>query len=425
MVRDQFVGLATVDVTPPVGIARGGYSPPRPLERVLDPLSASVLLLEIGGRRAVVVSVDSVGLQVEFSRSLRQEIAEVAGTGLEAVYLACSHTHSGPSIDRAEFEVRAYEDDLRAKLIAAAKQAKSHPHSCRLSWGMTTAHVGINRRLPGPEGDVVMGDNISGPVDDRVLVLRVDDQRGAPLALLLTVAAHPNVLKGDNTAISADWPGTVRNTLTRALGCPVIVLTGAAGDVNPIWRGTEHDLSRVAHAITSPVLDLLGHLEQAGGVDLWAGSTTLDTDLVTFPDSAEAAKLAQDAAEAWEADTRSWLATIAEYRKAGVDHVTIPVEIALLRLGDWWVSGIPMEPFSQLAIDIAARTGNGLGVFCGYTNGYYGYLATAAQFALGGYEVRWMPVAYGPMTGLMMPPRPETAEIVTQAVIDLYRNSMR
>ena len=72
---------------------------------------------------------------------------------------------------------------------------------------------------------------------------------------------------------------------------------------------------------------------------------------------------------------------------------------------------------------MSERLGSRTAFLCGYTNGLYGYLPTADEFPRGGYEVEWMPVVYGPKTGLLMPPKPDTAERVVAVVEQLVRAS--
>ena len=57
-------------------------------------------------------------------------------------------------------------------------------------------------------------------------------------------------------------------------------------------------------------------------------------------------------------------------------------------------SGIPMEPFSETALEMKEILQNELAFFGGYTNGYIGYLPTKEEFLYGGYEVELSPVVW-------------------------------
>ncbi|MED1267725.1 alkaline ceramidase, partial [Bacillus mycoides] len=87
---------------------------------------------------------------------------------------------------------------------------------------------------------------------------------------------------------------------------------------------------------------------------------------------------------------------------------------------DWGKTRIPMEPFSETALEMKESVQNELAFFGGYTNGYIGYLPTKEEYAYGGYEVELNPVVYGPVTNLLMPPEENTAELIVQRVTELY-----
>ncbi len=96
------------------------------------------------------------------------------------------------------------------------------------------------------------------------------------------------------------------------------------------------------------------------------------------------------------------------------------LEVQLFQINDGIFSGIPMEPFSETALEMKESLQNELAFFGGYTNGYIGYLPTKEEFAYGGYEVELSPVVYGPVTNLLMPLEENTAELVVKRVMELY-----
>ncbi len=91
----------------------------------------------------------------------------------------------------------------------------------------------------------------------------------------------------------------------------------------------------------------------------------------------------------------------------------------LFQINDGIFSGIPMEPFSETALEMKESLQNELAFFGGYTNGYIGYLPTKEEFAYGGYEVELSPVVYGPVTNLLMPLEENTAELIVKKVTGL------
>jgi neutral ceramidase len=66
---------------------------------------------------------------------------------------------------------------------------------------------------------------------------------------------------------------------------------------------------------------------------------------------------------------------------------TMPFEIQHLRLGDVHLLAFPAEMFVQYALDFERQSPHKPTITLGYTNGCWGYIPTAADYAIGGYEV--------------------------------------
>src|SRR5262249_48322007 len=54
------------------------------------------------------------------------------------------------------------------------------------------------------------------------------------LATLVNYACHPTTLAWENTLISPDFPGAMREVVEQATGAPCIFLQGASGDLGPV-----------------------------------------------------------------------------------------------------------------------------------------------------------------------------------------------
>jgi hypothetical protein len=65
----------------------------------------------------------------------------------------------------------------------------------------------------------------------------------------------------------------------------------------------------------------------------------------------------------------------------------MPLEIQHLRLGDVNLLAFPAEMFVQYALDFEGQSLRKPTVVLGFTNGCWGYIPTAADYPLGGYEV--------------------------------------
>jgi hypothetical protein len=79
----------------------------------------------------------------------------------------------------------------------------------------------------------VCGFNPAGPADDTVLVGRVTADDGFTLGTLVNYACHPTTLAWQNTLLSPDFVGAMREVVEQHTGAPCLFLQGASGDLGP------------------------------------------------------------------------------------------------------------------------------------------------------------------------------------------------
>jgi len=190
----------------PVWIA--GFSSGRYATGIHDPIEARLLVLERDGRSLAVVSVDWVGFLRDDLELLR---ADARAAGLELGYLVVSSTHDhegpdtiglwGPDVAHTGRDEH-YLARARAELVAglSAALARLEPVRLRAAVGHTDGLVHDSRQ---PQA-----------LDERVTAIafeRPDD--GSPLATVVHWANHPEALDGDNTLLTADFPGALRRRL--------------------------------------------------------------------------------------------------------------------------------------------------------------------------------------------------------------------
>lgn len=68
-------------------------------------------------------------------------------------------------------------------------------------------------------------------LDDTVTVARVTTDDGTLLASIVNYACHPTTLAWDNTLISPDYIGAMREVVERDTGAPCLFLQGACGEL--------------------------------------------------------------------------------------------------------------------------------------------------------------------------------------------------
>jgi hypothetical protein len=218
-------GAATVDITPPTGHAMWGYGARHDAASVgvLDPLKARALVLEVGGRRMALVSLDLGRAPTRASTAaIRGRVQKDAA--VEYLFLVASHTHHGPVIELDDWPTpkTSYVRELQGKLAAVVVEAANGLKPARL--GVASKEVPYNRNRHSKRDD--------RPVDRQLQVLRVEDGAGKPIAHAVNFAAHPTMHPAGLLKFSADYPGALAALVEKVTGAPCLFLQGAAGDLS-------------------------------------------------------------------------------------------------------------------------------------------------------------------------------------------------
>ena len=79
----------------------------------------------------------------------------------------------------------------------------------------------------------VCGFNPDGPADDTVLVAKAVAESGEVLGTVVNYACHPTTLAWENTLISPDYVGAMREVVERETAAPCLFLQGASGELGP------------------------------------------------------------------------------------------------------------------------------------------------------------------------------------------------
>ncbi|EEL47160.1 Alkaline ceramidase domain protein [Bacillus cereus Rock3-42] len=415
------VGVCKVDITPPIGIDFVGYHRETGINNIEERIYGTVFVFEKDEMKTVFISIDNIGMLVEDTNIIRERVASRLHVPFERITVVYTHTHSGPETVGDHPLVKSYKTILVNNVVHGAVNANNNLKRCEIGWGVTTGDIGVNRRERTSDGRAKMGTNIDGVVDNRIGMLAIRNAETKELSgIVVFCTAHPNVLKGDSDVLSADYPGMTREVLERIINCPVMIVQGAAGNVNAKYRGSREALKKMAYTLSGHVLTMLPTVTYSPIVNVRTVSSTMQMKLKDIPEMNEIRSMAQLAEKQWGVNTDEWLTIVLEKYKQGIRQLRIDLEVQLFQINDGIFSGIPMEPFSETALEMKESLQNELAFFGGYTNGYIGYLPTKEEFAYGGYEVELSPVVYGPVTNLLMPLEENTAELVVKRVMELY-----
>lgn len=428
-------GFSRVDITPPLGVNLGGHPHPesRLATEVLDPLEINTLAVSAEGKVAVLMSADLLYLRRLDSDRIRKMVADANNIPYESIFMACTHTHTGPMIstDHAHgFQLNdvtaAYKEQLPEKFIEAARLAIADLKPAQMGYAISQAkNISYIRRFRMKNGYIHTNPGLGNPnvvepigqIDDRVNVLRIVREGGKEIAVA-NFGVHPDTL--NLPVISADYPHTVRATLEAAMPVHAIFFTGAQGDINhqkvigkPLSQTDfvrENDLidkkykvteyinpNHMGRAIAGAVLQVYGDVEWVD-VDTIAYGNQECVVPTNQPDPEEIPwahhiielqrqnredEIEYDPEKGKRAHVIAKAARILRMENAPLEE-SLPM--SAVRIGPVAFVGIPGEPFNGIGLGLKENSPFEFTLPCCLTNGAQGYYPMYECYAEGGYE---------------------------------------
>eukprot|EP01079_Euglenida_sp_SAG-EU17-18_P011640 gene11640-2116_t len=275
-------GLARVDVTPPIGIYHRmwGAATHERASGVHQPLTATVLVFSQLGQSpnkdtVAWVALDHCLLWDKEMELVMDTVSSSTGLPRTHIRLMFSHTHAAglmglERVDKPGGELSPqYLEDMAQRISSAVQpfpvaatlplfldlrlgaawnagpsqvsKAKATMQPTTMVYGTGSCTLAGNRPLDtlrdlydGARGEYVCGYNPQGLADDTVVVVSITaDKDGARLATVVNYACHPTTLAWDNTLISPDYVGSMRQVVETSTGVPCVFIQGASGDTGP------------------------------------------------------------------------------------------------------------------------------------------------------------------------------------------------
>lgn len=415
------VGVAEVDITPPVGVGMGGLRCRRLSDSVRDPLLAKAVVFQDTGGTIALCECDLLWVSRETVLKARRMIEQRCGLAAEAVMIAATHTHTGPALSSPKifpyFPATDYEATLPKLIADAVVKAWEARVLARIGVGTAEERrVAFNRRAAWrsqrrmPERDELMSvlkerERLSpvdvdsarlaqeqAAVDPTVGLLFVETAPEKPLVGILNYGTHVTTVGGP-TFLSADFPAILAEKLRDTYGPEFhsIFVSGPAGDVNvfdsinPLGLQGFEMAVHVASVLAEDVLDLKQNLEwhEQGTVGCAARNLTVLRRQPTR-EQVEAAKdvirCHTDCDDKFVWHAHETLALLELSQKC-------EIEVQVLQVGQTAFVGLPGEIFHEFGLEIKRRSPFPYTFVVELANGYCGYVPTEESFAQGGYEV--------------------------------------
>jgi hypothetical protein len=371
-------------------------------EGVLQDLWVKALALEDGaGGRAVIVTSDLLGLPRNLSEQVCARLQQKLELRREAVMLTTSHTHSGPVLRDALYDIypldaeqlakiEAYSQQLETQMVEAVEMAFARLEPATLATGMGNAGFAINRRN-NTEKDVEEGKPVKGPVDHSVPVLRVSRSNGELLAIVFGYACHNTTL--DSYQWSGDYAGFAQDDLEKDHpGATSLFFAGCGADANPIPRRSVALCEKYGRQLADAVNHALANSMKPLDAKMEAAFSRINLRLAPPPSREELIARTKSETD-W---IRRWARRmLAEMEEGKQFAPTYPYPVQVWRLGNrqlWIALG------GEVVVDYALRLKHELGDSIwatAYANDVMAYIPSVRVLNEGGYEGARSMMVYG------------------------------
>lgn len=404
-----YCGFAKKDISPKEPAHLAGYAArwgKDPAKKVHDPLFVKAMYVK---DRFSLLLISADLCEISNANIIEKEIK--SKTGIDAVILASTHTHSGPYTESTLSNPNAFDEKWYNYFVSQATLAcqeaikNSFEAKIKIAQG-TVEGVGKNRRA-----------NCSA-VDNELSLIYVKDCNDIVRGMLINFACHCTVLDANNNKISADYPAYIYSALRQKYDGVVVLFTnGAAGDINIGYSSDDSALGismsfrsyekaeEIANRISRKVMDIIYKEEctQINDIDiiekdillpLKNGLPSLQNIVVKIDERSEA--LYQNNSP--EEKRKIELDII--YLKCIMDNIAnvgndthCKIKVSLIKMGEFVFITFPLEMFCEIGIEIKeyAKSLGLNAVIIGYAGGYSGYLPTEEAYKQGGYEVEVSP----------------------------------
>jgi neutral ceramidase len=400
-------GVARIDITPTESIRMEGMLRAHRSEGVHDPIFAKALVLsndEGMDQACAIVAVDVCKLPAAFTDEVRGAVERELDIPAPRTIIAAKHIHSGPeSNGDGEPEVR-YSRTLREKLRQVVREAAGVMQPVKAGAGSGREDtISQYRRLMADDGHVVMNwepyprERLIGPlgeIDPEVGVLKIEDLSGQVLCILFNHAGHPNVLSGDNYLISAEYPGFAEKLLEEEFGGTAMFVNGAQGtmDIDGLGPRDWAEMERLGGKLAAAVAEVARDIEPMEG--LIVRCANVKHGLPARKVSGEQLAWAEEIIKQTGGEVQPLADGVGDDYKAllikqlhAVQERAIPAEHICIAIDDTAFFSFPGELFTEIGMEIKARSPFARTYIIGLANGSIGYVPTRKAIAEGGYAV--------------------------------------
>lgn len=395
-------GVARTNITPEENIWMGGYaSRTHVAEGKINDLWAKAIALEdVNGKQAVLISSDLIGFPKSVSDNICDRLEKEYKLSRAQIILNSSHTHSGPVLREGLSDiypmgpddmdkVKEYSLWLENEIVRLAGKAMKSVKPANIYAANGVVRFQVNRRN-NSEKELSGQQELNGPNDFAVPVLKVTNRKGKLLAVVFGYACHGTVLNGYEW--SGDYPGFAQSELEKMYpGATALFLQGAAGNQNPLPRRSVALARQYGKELAAAVERVLSEEMKLLSPELSVACNEVDLQLENLTDVEGLARLVNDLTGYEKQWATRWLQKI---RNGEPVIKSYPYPLQIWKLGEQMVFALGGEPVVEYALNLKQLFGPEIFVL-GYSNDVMAYIPTENILKEGGYEGEISQRAYG------------------------------
>ena len=422
-------GYAKVDITPNLGTPLSGYYVRRVSNGVLDPLYARCVAVSDGDSKALIITVDNVHVANDMFMELRKSVSSATGVPLDAVFIACTHTHASPvtRVPPADGKARHWElkhsEDIpfikesnaiiEKGCVDASVNALADLSPTEILLGRGEAKgISFVRRYRMKDGTVRTNPGMNNPdiecalgePDEQLQLVRFV-RKGKKEIAIINFQCHPDTIGGYK--FSADWPGLACTYFERAMDGEVeaIFINGAQGDTNHLRTKKNHGevipnryemAKHMGRVVAGSALSVWGVCAPAKAGRVQAAVRQVKTIAnkgrpEEIPQAERYVDLHLSGREREiPGKGMEHVANVAaSYRILQLKDspVEVDVPVSVVSIGNTLVfGGFPGEPFTWIGTEIKSRSPFAMTIPACCVNGQRGYFPVKSAYTDGGYE---------------------------------------
>ena len=396
-------GVAKTVITPIDSIWMAGYAVrDHAAEGSLHELWAKALVIQDSvGNKAVFVSTDLLGLPKNVADDIADRLISKFELDRSQIMLTSSHTHSGPVLSESLYDIypltseqrhniEKYSQWLVDNIVEVVSKAMNDMQSVQVYSGTSQVRFAVNRRN-NKEEEVLHANQLNGPIDHSVPVIKLEHPSGSLQAIVFGYACHATTLNGYQW--SGDYPGFAQvNIESKYPGAVALFFAGCGGDQNPLPRRTiplakqyGSELSAaVFTALDQPMLKLKPYLKTT--------YKELDLPYGTLPTINELESMTRSETSYYRQWAKRWIKTINEGKPIPASYPSYPIQTWQIGSQTWVALG--GEVVVDYAVSLKQLLGQDLFI-AAYANDVMAYIPSVRVLKEGGYEGLTSMYVYG------------------------------